>query len=136
MRARGFAVLTALLALQQLSAQLLEADIIISSTAAPAYLLTRSDMAAAMRSRRHRPLCIVDLGVPRNVDPSIGGLENVYLFNIDDLQGMIEHSHQRRQEALGEALAIIDRKVDRFVAWSQEEVAACVPSCSGPAEVP
>ena len=90
-RAAGLAAAygAALLALQQLSAQLLEADIIISSTAAPAYLLTRSDMAAAMHSRRHRPLCIVDLGVPRNVDPSIGGLENVYLFNIDDLQGMV-----------------------------------------------
>ena len=119
-----------------LASQLLEADIVITSTAAPAYLLSRQALSAVMHQRHQRPLCIVDLGVPRNVEPSIGQLENVYLFDVDDLQGLVIHSHQERQEALGESQAIIDRKVERFLVWWQQEVVGCVPSSSGPAAAP
>ena len=124
------------MSLAALSAQLLEADIVISSTAAPAYLLSRRELGAVMRQRHQRPLCIVDLGVPRNVEPSVGALENVYLFNVDDLQGLVDHSHKERQQALSESQAIIDRKVERFLAWWQQEVVTCVPSSSGPVAAP
>jgi glutamyl-tRNA reductase len=114
--------------IEQLATQLLEADIVISSTSAPSYLLCRDDVALAMRGRHQRPLCLVDLGVPRNIEPAIGGLENVYLFDVDDLQGLVDHSHQERLQALSESEAIIDQKVNRFFAWWQREVVSCVPS--------
>jgi glutamyl-tRNA reductase len=104
-----------------LADQLPEADIIITSTSAPVFLLRREELAAAMRQRHQRPLCIVDLGVPRNVEPSIGTLENVYLFNVDDLQTLVRHHHGERQRALGESEDIINRKVDLFLAWWQSE---------------
>ena len=112
-----------------LPAQLLEADVVISSTAAPACILRRHDVAAAMRQRHQRPLCIVDLGVPRNVEAEVGSLENVYLFNVDDLQGLVDHSHRERLQALGESQAIIDRKVAHFLSWWDEECRVpCAPS--------
>jgi len=107
--------------LEQLGEQLLEADILITSTTAPRYLLSREDVVAAMPKRHHRPLCVVDLGVPRNIEPAVGSLENVYLFDIDDLQGLITSRHEERQQAAVEAEAILEEKVARFIAWRQEE---------------
>ncbi|MBI4342820.1 MAG: glutamyl-tRNA reductase [Candidatus Omnitrophica bacterium] len=127
------------LAWSELPSQLLAADIAITSTSAPSWLLSREDVAAAMPQRHQRPLCLVDLGVPRNIEPSVGALENVYLFNIDDLQGLVEHAHRERQQAVQASQRIIDQKVGHFLTWWQEEVAGgvpCVPSCSGPAAAP
>ena len=116
-----------------LPAQLLEADIVITSTSAPGALLTREAVSAAMRVRHQRSLCLVDLGVPRNVDPAVSGLDNVYLFNIDDLQGVIAQSQHERQKALHASQAIVDAKVDRFLAWYEENQSCSSPSCSEPA---
>ena len=120
----------------QMPQQLREADIVICSTSADGHLLQRDVVAAAMRARRQRSLCIVDLGVPRNVDPSVGALENVYLFDVDDLQGLVAHSHRERQQAITQSREILDRKVERFLSWWQEELGTCVPSFSGPAAAP
>jgi glutamyl-tRNA reductase len=109
------------------------ADIVITSTSAPAYLLSRAQVSAAMRARHQRPLCLIDLGVPRNVDPRAGELENVYLFDVDDLQGLVEHTHRERRQALDQSQRIVDEKVDRFLAWWHEEMTGCAPSCSQPA---
>ncbi len=106
----------------QLPAQLAEADILITSTSAATYLLDRQGVAAAMHARRQRPLCIVDLGVPRNVEPAVGRLENVYLFDVDSLQGMVEHYNSKRQEAVDQSMAILDRKVELFLSWWQREI--------------
>ena len=108
------------LALEQLPAQLREVDIIISSTSAPAYLLRLADIAPTMRARHQQPLCLVDLGVPRNIEPAIGALENVYLFDIDSLQGLVEQSNEQRQEAVGHSQRILDRKVELFLSWWRE----------------
>ena len=118
-------------ALEALEQQLLEADIIITSSSAPGYVVQQPAVARAMRGRCQRPLCLIDLGVPRNVEPSVGSLENVYLFDIDDLQGLVDHHHQGRQQAVVAAQVIVDEKTERFVSWWQDEVAACVPSGSG-----
>ena len=122
--------------LDELLGQLTDADIIISSTNAPAYLLHRAEVASAMRARRQRPLCIVDLGVPRNVEPAAAELENVYLFNVDDLQGLVDDSQQERRKAVEASQAIIDRNVDRFLSWWREEASPCALSLSEPAAVP
>ena len=119
--------------LESLREHLLDADIVITSTSASAPLLTREEVSAAMHRRQQRSLCVVDLGVPRNVDPAVGAVENVYLFNIDDLQGVIAQSQHERQKALHASQAIVDAKVDRFLAWWREERQPCSPSSSGPA---
>ena len=121
---------------EHFSEQLLDVDIVISSTSAPAYVLRRGDLAAAMHGRHQRPLCVVDLGVPRNVDPAAGSLENVYLFDVDDLQGVVDRSHQDRLHTVTQSQAIIDQKVARFLSWWRQEMDRCVPSLSGLAEAP
>lgn len=121
--------------LERLASHLLEADIVITSTASPTFLVTHSAVAAIMRQRRHRPLCLIDLGVPRNIESSVGQLENVYLFDIDDLQGLVDHHHEQRQQAVRESQAIVERKVDYFVAWWQKEQGRCEPLSSALAGV-
>jgi len=120
---------------EQLRAQLLEVDIMVSSTSASAVMLSRHEVASIMRARRHRPLCLVDLGVPRNIEPTVGTIERVHLFDVDDLQGLVEHAHQGRQQALDHSQVIIEQKVDCFLSWWQREAMACVPSSLGLAEV-
>ena len=86
-----------------------------------------------MRRRRLRPLCLVDLGVPRNIEPSAGGLDGVYRFDIDDLQGVVAHAHKEREQAVSASRVIIDQKVDRFLTWWRDEAKACEPFESEPA---
>jgi len=105
-----------------LESQLLEADIVITSTASPCFLVSRLQLAALMSQRRHRPLCLIDLGVPRNIDPASGELENVYLFDIDDLQGLVDHHHEQRRQAVCESQAILGEKVNQFLAWWHKEI--------------
>jgi len=122
--------------LESLTQELLQADIVITSAAAPQALITKTDIQAVMPQRHHRPLCVIDLGVPRNADASIGQLENVYLFDIDDLQGLVSHHHQQRQQAVLESQAIVEHKVQHFVGWWQKEFVNCAPSSSELAAAP
>lgn len=105
----------------RLSEQLAEVDLVITSTAATEYLLTPAHIAHAMRQRRQRALCVVDLGVPRNVDPTVGHLENVYLFDVDSLSGVVERATRAKQQVVDDCLRIIDRKVGLFLSWWQAE---------------
>lgn len=116
--------------METLPEQLVEADILITATSAPRYLLRREEVAAAMRARHQRPLCLVDLGVPRNVEPSCGILDNVYRFDVDDLQGLVGRSQEERVQALDACHVIIDHKVERFLLWWRQEMTACDPSSS------
>ena len=88
-------------ALEELESQLLVADILLSSTGSASYLLTRDQVRAVMRRRRQRPLFMIDIGVPRDLDPGINDLDNVYLYNIDDLKEVVAENRERRQEARG-----------------------------------
>ena len=76
--------------LAELENQLLTADIVISSTGAPEVILTKDQVKSALRRRKQRPLFLIDIAVPRDLDPGINDLDNVYLYNIDDLQGVIQ----------------------------------------------
>jgi glutamyl-tRNA reductase len=116
--------------MSQLDVQLEQADILITSTSAPGYLLGRAAIEAAMKRRHRRPLCIVDLGVPRNVEPDTGRLDGVYQFDVDDLEGLVAHAHTERQHAVTASTAILDEKVDRFLAWWREDAKACAPLSS------
>ncbi len=85
-------------------------DIVISSTAAPHYILDRAKLEPLMKLRRNRSLLLIDIAVPRDIDPAVNFLENVYLYNIDDLQVIADDSLRQRQEEIARCAAIIRQK--------------------------
>lgn len=94
-----------------------EVDIIISSTGAPGFILRREEVRGMPKLRKNRPLFFIDIAVPRDIDPDINGLPNTYVYDIDDLQGVIDDNiEDRRREAL-KAERIIDEAVVKFHAW-------------------
>jgi glutamyl-tRNA reductase len=94
-----------------------EADIVISSTASPLPILGKGATERALKSRKHRPIFMVDLAVPRDIEPEVGDLNDVYLYTVDDLEDVIEESRRSRQEAADEAEQIIELQVTDFTRW-------------------
>jgi glutamyl-tRNA reductase len=90
-------------------------DIVISSTAAPHHILDRVKLEALMKSRRNRPLLLIDIAVPRDIDPEVNFLENVYLYNIDDLQAIADDYLRLRKEEIARCEAIIAEKVKQLL---------------------
>jgi glutamyl-tRNA reductase len=110
---------------EELPRLLLEADVVIVSTGAPTYVLGRDLVQSAMKARRHRSLCLIDLAVPRNVDPAAGELPDVYAYDVDDLEKVVETTHEaRRGEAL-RAEAIVEAEVMAFA--KERETRAALP---------
>ncbi len=93
-----------------------EVDIVIASSGAPHYILIRDDMKKVIEARRNRPMFLIDIAVPRNIEPSVNELDNVFLYDIDDLQKVVETNRQGRMESAEEAEAIIREEVDRMIA--------------------
>ena len=102
-----------------LQAALASADIVITATGAVEPVLTRSLIQDVMRPRRQRPLFIIDIAVPRDVEPSVGDLDQVFLYNIDDLQGIVKENLARRSGELERAESIVEEEVHKFMAWIQ-----------------
>jgi glutamyl-tRNA reductase len=86
-------------------------DIAISSTSAPHHILDRARLEPLMKARQQRPLLLIDIAVPRDIDPEVNFLENVYLYNIDDLQAIADDSLKQRREEVARCEAIIGEKV-------------------------
>ncbi|MCG6118183.1 MAG: glutamyl-tRNA reductase [Aquimonas sp.] len=105
------------LPLEDLRQHLHEADIVISATAAREPLLNRADLALALRQRRHRPMFILDLAVPRDIAEDVATLEDVFLYTVDDLDQVIQENRRSRQTAATQAEAIIDLQVEHFLGW-------------------
>ena len=105
--------------LADLDKELAEADIVVSCTASQVPLITKGAAEAAIRARRRRPIFMVDLGVPRDIDPAVADLEDVYLFSIDDLQQLIDENRQQREVAAGGARLLIEEEVARFLSESR-----------------
>jgi glutamyl-tRNA reductase len=105
------------IALPDLPQHLAEADIVIASTAARTPVLTRAMVERAVIARRHKPMFMVDIAVPRDIEDSVGSLDDVFLYGIDDLRQVIDHNLRSREAAAREASAIIDLQVDRYMAW-------------------
>jgi len=93
------------------------ADILISSTASPRPVIGKADVKAALRQRRHRPMFLVDIAVPRDIDPQVADLKDVYVYTIDDLQQVVDENMQQRSEAAALALSDIDESVAAFMRW-------------------
>ncbi len=105
------------IALADLPKHLPEADIVISATASRTPILTAPMLAAAMRQRRRRPMLLIDLAVPRDIEPAVAKLPDVFLYTIDDLQQTIDSGRRSREASVHEAEAIIDLQVERYLAW-------------------
>ena len=99
--------------------ELLHADIVVTATGAQTPLISAASISRIMHARRNRPLFIADIGLPRDVDPAAGELEQVFLYNIDDLRAMINENLVRRQEQTAHAEAMIGAEVDEFVVWQR-----------------
>ena len=107
--------------LGDLDKELAEADIVISCTASPDPIITKRAVETAIRARRHRPIFMVDLAVPRDIEPSVGELEDIYLFSIDDLQQLVDENIQQRELAAGGARLLITEEVTRFLTESRAQ---------------
>ncbi|WP_119717450.1 glutamyl-tRNA reductase [Cognatilysobacter tabacisoli] len=103
------------LPLGELDKHLGEADVVISATASREPILGRAQVAAALATRRHRPMLLLDLAVPRDIAADVGELRDAFLYTVDDLERAIEENRRSRREAAAEAEAIVDLQVGRFV---------------------
>jgi glutamyl-tRNA reductase len=92
-------------------------DIIIGSTGAPGFILTRDQVKCAMRSRKNRPLFFIDIAVPRDIDPQINRLTNAYVYDIDDLQQVVDENVEDRQRAAVQGERLVDEAVIHFRQW-------------------
>ncbi|MCK2182551.1 glutamyl-tRNA reductase [Halomonas getboli] len=98
--------------LDEIPEALVEAGIVISSTAAPLPILGKGMMERALKKRRHRPVFMVDIAVPRDIEPEVGDLADVFLYTVDDLEEVIEENRRHRQVAADQAEALIEQGVD------------------------
>lgn len=97
--------------------ELLHTDIVICSTGAPNYILLKEQMHKIMRQRKNKPMFIIDISVPRNIDPEINHIDNIYLYDIDDLQGVVGTNIQERSKEAEKAERIVDEEVEGFLKW-------------------
>jgi glutamyl-tRNA reductase len=112
-----------------------EADIVISSTAATEYVITKRDLAPVARSRT-RPLFLIDIAVPRDIDPDVNDLGGVFLYDIDDLSGVVESNLEERMAEARRAEGIIDEEIASFFGWVESmEVVPTVAAIRAKAEV-
>jgi len=103
------------LPLAELDRHLAEADVVVSATASREPVVTRAQVAAALAQRRHRPMLLLDLAVPRDIEAGVATLKDVFLYTVDDLERAIEENRRSRREAAQEAEAIIEMQTARFV---------------------
>jgi glutamyl-tRNA reductase len=103
--------------LDQLEAELLLADVVVASTSSRTYVITPEMIKRVMKARKGRTLFLIDIAVPRNVDPAVHKIDNVYVFNVDDLEEQVRQNMKARQAEVAQAEAIVAAEVDEFKAW-------------------
>lgn len=113
---------TIIVPFENLSACLISSDIIISSTSSPETIILAKDIKEILKLRKHQPMFFIDIAVPRDIDPNVHSLDNVYLYNIDDLKEVIEENITQRQEEAIKAQNILLDEVESFCAWLQSLV--------------
>ena len=105
------------ISLAEMPARLSDADIVISSTASQLPILGKGAVESALKARKHRPIFMLDIAVPRDIETEVGELEDIYLYTIDDLKEVVQENMESRQEAALEAEKIIDTRVVDFMQW-------------------
>jgi len=103
--------------LAEMPERLVDADIVIASTASQLPILGKGSVESALKQRKHRPIFMVDIAVPRDIEPEVGKLADVYLYTVDDLHEVIEENRKSRQAAAEEAEEIIESQVENFMGW-------------------
>jgi glutamyl-tRNA reductase len=104
-------------ALDNFLREMVHSDIVICSTGAPNYIVVKEQMQKVMKERKQRQVFIIDISVPRNIDPKINDLDNVYLYNIDDLQGIVDANMFERKKEAEKAERIIEEEIEPFFQW-------------------
>ncbi len=92
-----------------------EIDIVIASSGAPHYILGREEMVRVMAARKNKPVFLIDIAVPRNIDPAMNNLEGVFLYDVDDLAGVVNANIQERAKQAAQAEAIVAEEVERML---------------------
>lgn len=103
--------------IKELQCTLLDTDILISSTGSPQYVIDYELMQFVESLRKGKPLFLVDIAVPRDIDPKVGDLPNVFLYDIDDLQGIVEANLAERKQAAQQIERMIEQEIDEFKDW-------------------
>jgi len=111
------------LRLSDLATRLHEFDVVVSCTASSLPLIGLGAVERALKARRHKPLFMVDLAVPRDIDPEVAQLDDVYLYTVDDLSAIVQVASEKRQAAVEQAEVIIDAGVQSFVHWLDQRAA-------------
>jgi glutamyl-tRNA reductase len=93
-----------------------EMDIVIASSGAPHYIVTKEEMQRVIAARRNRPMFLIDIAVPRNIDPAINSIDNVFLYDIDDLQEVVQANLRERMKEAEHAEALVTEEVERMMA--------------------
>jgi glutamyl-tRNA reductase len=100
---------------KEFPAMLHEVDIVIASSGAPHYILSREDMQRVIAARKNKPMFLIDIAVPRNIDPAVNDIEGVFLKNVDDLEGVVNANIQERSKQAEQAEAIVIDEVERMI---------------------
>ncbi len=109
------------IALSELPTHLAEADIVVSSTASQLPILGKGLLESAIKKRKHKPIFMVDLAVPRDIEAEVSQLKDVYLYTVDDLQHTIDTNMNSRRQAAAQAEEIIDTQVEHFLGWLRSQ---------------
>ncbi len=111
------------IALSDISTELANADIVISATASQLPILGKGLVERVSRERKHRPMLLVDLAVPRDIEPEVSALSDVYLYNVDDLQSIVQTNQTAREQAVNLAECIIEQAVYQYDRWQRSLLA-------------
>jgi glutamyl-tRNA reductase len=106
-----------------------EVDIVITSSGAPHYILHKDEMQRVIAARRNKPMFLIDIAVPRNIEPTVNDVDNVYLYDIDDLQEVVNSNLRERMKEAEHAEALVKEEVDRMLA--RLKVAEVTPTIVG-----
>lgn len=106
-----------------------QADLVVGTTSSPVPVVRRSDVEAAMRQRRARPMMFLDLAMPRDIEPTVAEIYNVYAYGIDDLEGVADENRRRRAREIPKVESILEEELARFLAWLGN--LAVVPTLNG-----
>ncbi len=102
---------------ERLDEHLIAADVVVTSTGSPVPIITRSRFESLLKQRRYRPVFLIDVAMPRDVEARVGELENVYLYNLDDLQQAVSATRSQRSGSVDAARAIVTRHLESYIAW-------------------
>jgi len=108
----------------KLEEYLIKADIVISSTGAPHYVIHYDTIRKILKARKEKPLFLIDIAVPRDIEPSVNNLPNVFLYDIDDLQKVVKNNLEERKEETGKVRKIIEEEKAHFLAWANSRQSA------------